>query len=238
MKILVLGDTHGRSDWKEIINLEPDADKIVFIGDYFDSFTIKPEVQINNFLDIVEYKKQNKDKVILLFGNHDFHYIYPEKYSGYNAQNAFLYKEVLNNAIVDRLLQMCYINENFIFTHAGVSKLWLRDNFSAEKLLKVPIDELINDAFYKGKLDIFAFTGDNPYGDCIYAGCIWIRPKSLHKAAIKDFIQVVGHTQVKEIKIVKGTDNNAIILVDAIHTKEYVVLEDYELTTKKYGTSN
>ena len=33
MKIVALGDTHGRYNWKDIVAKESDADKIVFIGD-------------------------------------------------------------------------------------------------------------------------------------------------------------------------------------------------------------
>ena len=53
MKTVVIGDVHGRSLWKLIVNQEQDADRIIFIGDYFDSFDIKGEEQLNNFLDII-----------------------------------------------------------------------------------------------------------------------------------------------------------------------------------------
>ena len=39
MKTLLLGDIHGRNIWKEIIKKET-PDRVVFIGDYFDSFDI------------------------------------------------------------------------------------------------------------------------------------------------------------------------------------------------------
>lgn len=35
MRIVALGDTHGRVLWKEIVAKEKDADKIVFIGELF-----------------------------------------------------------------------------------------------------------------------------------------------------------------------------------------------------------
>jgi predicted phosphodiesterase len=41
MKIVAIGDIHGRDYWKQIIEQEQDADVFVFVGDYFDSFTIK-----------------------------------------------------------------------------------------------------------------------------------------------------------------------------------------------------
>lgn len=71
MKIIALGDIHGRDIWKDIVKKESDADKIVFVGDYVDTHdNISPYKQVDNFKEIVEYKKENKDKVILLIGNH------------------------------------------------------------------------------------------------------------------------------------------------------------------------
>jgi len=37
LKTVVIGDIHGRTTWKEIVDLEPDANVVVFMGDYFDS---------------------------------------------------------------------------------------------------------------------------------------------------------------------------------------------------------
>ena len=52
MKTIVIGDIHGRDVWKKIVEHE-NADKVIFIGDYFDSFDIPSSDQINNFLDII-----------------------------------------------------------------------------------------------------------------------------------------------------------------------------------------
>ena len=81
MKTIVIGDVHGRSLWKQIVNQE-NADRVIFIGDYFDSFDIKCENQITNFLDIIEYKKSSGKEVIMLVGNHDHHYFPEIGYTG------------------------------------------------------------------------------------------------------------------------------------------------------------
>ena len=73
MKTLVLGDIHGRSVWKLIYELEK-PDRIVFIGDYFDSFDIKGADQLSNFQDIIKFKESGVCEVVLLIGNHDYHY--------------------------------------------------------------------------------------------------------------------------------------------------------------------
>ncbi len=46
MKIVCLGDIHGRSIWKEIAKKEANFDKFIFLADYFDSREgITPEDQ-------------------------------------------------------------------------------------------------------------------------------------------------------------------------------------------------
>ena len=69
-KILVLGDLHGRLFWKEIIEKE-NPDKIIFLGDYVSTHEgISAEQQLSNLEEILTYKENNPDKVILLRGNH------------------------------------------------------------------------------------------------------------------------------------------------------------------------
>lgn len=69
-KILILGDIHGRVIWKEIIEKE-NPDKIIFLGDYVSTHSknITNEQQISNLKDILDYKKENSNKVVLLRGN-------------------------------------------------------------------------------------------------------------------------------------------------------------------------
>jgi hypothetical protein len=75
VRILAIGDIHGRDSWKDIIN-DNVFDKVVFLGDYFDSREeISGAKQLYNFKEILQFKKYNIDKVVLLVGNHEFHYL-------------------------------------------------------------------------------------------------------------------------------------------------------------------
>ena len=74
MKTITIGDIHGRSDWQEI---DPaNYDKIIFVGDYVDSFTVSDIDIITNLLNIIQFKKDNMNKVVLLLGNHDLQYLF------------------------------------------------------------------------------------------------------------------------------------------------------------------
>lgn len=93
--IVTVSDLHGKDSWKDIVNLTPDADLWLFLGDYFDSFDTPYGKQESNFLDICQFKRDNMDKVVLLEGNHDsVNYIGNGRYSGYQETYAPLIRKM------------------------------------------------------------------------------------------------------------------------------------------------
>ena len=68
MKYVIIGDVHGRLQWEQIVKKEKDADKFIFLGDYFDPYnwTFTLDDLINNFNNILEFRDENPDKVVLL----------------------------------------------------------------------------------------------------------------------------------------------------------------------------
>lgn len=228
MKTVVIGDIHGRTIWKQIVKKHNDADKIVFVGDYLDTReNITGQQQLDNLKEILKYKKSNPTKVVLLFGNHDYHYLNIfswETYSGYQSSWAIAFKEVLNKAIKEDLVQMCYIQNGYLFSHAGVSAVWCQQKgIDLEYRSLGYIDNQINDLF-KHKPGAFRFNGIDPYGNDPQQSPIWIRPESLNFCRIPGFIQIVGHTtQFEGINIDK---NPNIILVDALINNQFLIIED------------
>jgi len=233
MKVISFGDTHGSSHWKEILQKETDADKVIFEGDYFDSKNgeYSANSQISNFKEIINLKREEPDKFILLFGNHDHHYLknIHENYSGYQAEHAHDIGEVIQEALSENLLQMCYIHENFFFSHAGVTKTWCE--LYGINTNKENIEQSINDQF-KFKPHSFNFIMGNNFsqtGDDICQSPIWVRPISLMKDMVDGYIFVVGHTQptkMSQIFIEEGGDSS-IILTDTLKTtKEYLSIID------------
>lgn len=225
MKIIALGDTHGRTHWKNIVAKETDADKIIFIGDYFDThYDVSVDQQIQNFIDILNFKKENVDKVILLIGNHDFHYLKgaQETYSGYQKFKATDINEVLEPAVSTGLLQMCYVHDNYVFTHAGLTKTWCSNN----EINLSELEDSVNRRFMSN-IESFRFTyGDNysQSGNDITQPPIWVRIPSLLADKLEGYRFVVGHTTLQEITI---TDN--LIGIDTIGTsEEYLVIIDGE----------
>ena len=73
-KILIIPDCHGRWFWKNPCKEHKDEfEKIVFLGDYVSPYNyegISNEEALNVFKEIIEFKKENLKKVVLLMGNH------------------------------------------------------------------------------------------------------------------------------------------------------------------------
>ena len=139
MKILILGDIHSRRFWREPVEKYFNkVDKIVFLGDFVDPYKdegIEYDWQdtLNNFNDIIELKKNNPDKVVLLLGNHDEAYRNDlfckyAKSTRYDSVHAKILHDMFNGDNY-KLFQLCYSVENngkrIIFTHAGITKFWL-----------------------------------------------------------------------------------------------------------------
>lgn len=231
MKILVIGDIHGINNWKKIIETELDFDKVIFIGDYFDSFNVPYLDQMNNFKNICQFKKESDKEIILLIGNHDFHYWrgIQDKCSGYQKFKARIIDiELFENK---ELFQICYNFENFLFTHAGVSSDFLDLTFGKDSWDINNISNDLNELF-KYKPNSFAFNGVDNYGDDVYQTPIWIRPNSLIKGTnqeLKDkYIQIVGHTPQKEIR-----KEGNFYFIDALYNYEYLLINDNEVIRKK-----
>lgn len=78
-KVLIIPDVHGRPFWRKAKEKINSVDKVVFLGDYLDPYGyegITRENAIEEFKEIIQFKVDNPDKVILLLGNHDCAYCY------------------------------------------------------------------------------------------------------------------------------------------------------------------
>ena len=222
-KVIVLGDIHGTIKWKKVIEQNKDADKIVFLGDYFDSFTIPFEEQYSNFKEILKYKKENLSKVVLLLGNHEYHYLSAfscDRYSGFQGHYAGKIEETLEEVIKHGLIQIAYQEKEYVFTHAGITKEWCENNIEENENIIKGINRL-----FKENPEVFKFTpstGLDNYGDSITQSPIWVRPRALKSNMIEGVKQVVGHTVQKNINL-----NDEVIFIDTLEFgNEYLIIND------------
>ena len=130
-KVLVIPDDHGRGFWKEFVKGH-ENEMIVFLGDYVDPYpheNISEEEALANLLDIIEFKKEHKDNVILLLGNHDCSYRYNTSLCNcrYAKRLAADFRRAFNdNKELFQLAFECKVcGKEYIFSHAGVSDNWI-----------------------------------------------------------------------------------------------------------------
>ena len=191
MKILINPDIHGRVFWKYSIEHKDEFDKIIFLGDYLDAYS--PDLLLkeeDNFKEIIQFKKDNSDKVILLLGNHDCHYINDKIYeaSRYNSFKHDSYQKLFLDNI--DLFQLIYIYDKYLFSLAGVYQKWMDLNkLTLKDLLDCDLDKLSKSLNW---IDYFR-GGFYDVGSCIWAD---IRDSGTEKL-LKGYYHIFGHTQLK-----------------------------------------
>lgn len=130
--VLVIPDVHGRNFWKPAVEkYAAKVRKIIFTGDYHDPYEkegISRKTSIENFEHILSFYEANKDKTVLLLGNHDYHYIFDvgSTWSRFDKANLSRlremfgeYKDVFNLAHEEIIGDKTYL-----FTHAGLMQDW------------------------------------------------------------------------------------------------------------------
>ncbi len=215
MKIIALGDTHGRDYWKEVVNQE--FDHIVFIGDYFDSFDIPGDKQVQNFLDIIAFRDSLPDKVTLLLGNHEYHYLdVNEIYTGFQNGYQYMIRDVLLPNL--KKLQICKILDDVFFTHAGITTSFLKKHMIIEGHIEQGLNDLFTYKPLSFKVIQDGYRSDN--------SPIWVRPEALYPKRIRK-TQVVGHTSVSFIK--EPQYEYPVYYIDVLgKCKQYLTIENKE----------
>lgn len=219
MKILVLPDIHGRNFWVEPSKHVDEYDKVIFLGDYFDPYPFEGntvEDAIANFEGIIDFKKANEDKVVLLLGNHDMPYFSKEFYglSSYHCRHSTKFHNTIA-ALFDEnreWFKIAHVEDDVLFTHAGCTSEWLIDVFTDKYPIKgqQTIDDLVfslNNLLNTSEGLKFLYRvgnergGWDKNGSCIWADVnelLWDYEKKADEAQkvhfIHDYKQVFGHT--------------------------------------------
>lgn len=212
MKITVVADSHGSAVPLGIarMNLEK-SDKIIFLGDFFDHEEKEYNEQKQNFLNVIEFKKQNIEKVVVLIGNHDANYILPDLLKWQPEHGKEIENLILQNL---ELIDFAYLENNWLFSHAGFSEVWMQNQLVCNEISEDLI-KFLNNQFHNGVFTNLRFTGLSGYGDEITQNPLWIRPCSLMKSAVCGVNQIVGHTEVFDDQRIRMHGSDKIIFLDS-----------------------
>lgn len=234
MTVFVIPDLHGRTCWQDpaqqFLDTHSLVDQVIFLGDYVDSFEVSHEQQLNNFTDVIAFKKANPDRVVLLLGNHCFQYLYLSvvKCFGFN-EDLYPALHLLYKLHID-YFQVAYQVGQTLFIHAGVSQAWLTRH--ADKISQrqqaleaaaqpTQLADVLNSLLRSpGGPTLLWEVGPEHGGSDPLDGPVWVRPTELKADLPAGLTQVVGHTHVDEITEVWEPGIGArLILTDCLSMK-------------------
>lgn len=194
-RLLIVPDVHGRVFWKYAKQHKSEYDRIVFLGDYLDPYSheyISFDDAVLNFKEILEFKKDNWDKVVLLLGNHDMHY-YDLDFMDCSRLN-YRRRTELHNLYRDctDCFQLVYLHDDCLFSHAGVYKDWLDSN-------GLTLQDVMSDDFIDNHVSCLRSVSGIRGGWCKVGSCIWADIRDgRHYPLAGTYYQVVGHTQLRD----------------------------------------
>lgn len=199
MKTITVPDLHGHDFWKRINVVN--YDKVIFLGDYVDSFKQPNEKIYMNLIDILHLKADHPDRVVLLLGNHDIQYMYyPEhRCSGFR-------KGMADDLITlfrahAYLFAVAYQHENWLWTHAGISIPWYRQHASVIEMFQQggTLADALN-RLMQTEDPMLHEVGYRRGGSADVGGITWAdRKEIVIHGSLPGYHQVVGHTPIDEI---------------------------------------
>ena len=264
-RILVIPDVHGETFWKEPIQkyLEQ-VDRVIFLGDYLDPYRSHLEeydfdAVYSNMMEVIDLKQNHNDKVILLKGNHDFHYCSKrameiacasrcDKQNWGKFNNIFTkYESFFKIAHMENVKDVTYL-----FSHAGFTTYWL--NMVNAKLWRLNdrdisvdspqmidrINELEYD--YEGQ-NMLAVIGKyrtilgEKTGSVLWADAEeHTIPKAPKAYGLNKVFQVIGHTRLEgnkadlvEFDNLVFIDSQQCFMIDSDIPKKIITTREYEL---------
>ena len=209
-RILVIPDVHGRDFWRMAVR-RTYCEKIVFLGDYFDPYESEG-IDIGDtceiFCEVLDLKKENPEKVVLLLGNHDMHYLsnqFRKLACGSRYDNDFAQMNACMLIGHKKYFQLAHEEmvggKRYLFTHAGVTSSWYeRHQGLIKELTATNLNELMET---KEGVEALADVGKlrggyQPSGSMVWADC-----EEMHDSVpFPDVYQIFGHSQQKSEPII------------------------------------
>jgi hypothetical protein len=238
-KILIFSDVHQDINKLSKIISHESADINVCLGDWFDSFFFDSDTDYKSTAIELREDFLTKPNNITLFGNHDLHYFFNNKYtycSGYENSKRDIIKEALGkdmNKVVDSFKWFVFIDE-YLCTHAGLSNHFLPPTIQNNEDVYEYLANQANDANIKtitDQLHWFYGAGKARGGTEKKGGLVWL-DFDREFAPIEGLKQIVGHTYRKSGKVTEWR-NTGNYCIDT-DLNEWVTITNGKFETKNY----
>lgn len=194
-KCLVIPDVHGQLAKLRIIEdtLFSKVDRIVSLGDWFDSFRPYP------IRELCEWLKDHPD-IEKLLGNHDCHYFFRGqgwKCSGYSGVTQLIVDEELPHDLLREQFKVSTYVGHYLCTHAGYHPVTFDKHLVEQEAL---------DMAWEGRYSKLWEPGQARGGRAAFGGPTWL--DFSYEFSESDDLprQIVGHTHGKTVrtKVTKG----------------------------------
>lgn len=236
-----ISDLHGKDNWKKFVN-DPTINKWIFLADYCDSFEKTSEQIYGNLMDLIEFKKQNMDKVILLLGNHDIPYRYLNDdavpmCSGFRSDMAYHLHFLFNEN--KKLFQNAYQVNNHLFSHAGISSAWYEKHVDIIKHVWEMLSDK-NDRTCIQLADVLNVITETRHRKILFevgesrggspgqvGGSFWSCYNETKFGVLSGYHHIVGHTRRDDIEVIKFDDRTSITYCDILdtHPDKFLTIE-------------
>lgn len=239
MKDVIIPDVHLKHARVEaIIAAEPDADRRIYLGDWFDDFHDSPEKNAESAQWVRQrIENTSPETDIFLAGNHDMQYLFtgiPDLIcSGYGAQKRILIRHILQDRHIGRFRLFC-VSGSFLVSHAGVAEQFLippevptdyKPNYKNLELL----ESCALTSLAMRRMHPLVAAGRARGGNSYVGGLTWLDWDE-EFAPVPGYRQIVGHTRGRTVRERAG---NYCIDCDLDF---YAVVEDGEVSFREsYG---
>lgn len=219
-KLLLIPDIHARTFWKDAIQKYGDeCNKIIILGDEVDPYPDEGYTRkdaIRTLEEVIAFKRNNNEKVVLLWGNHALHYLKKDfpRSSRYDSSHAYNIRELYssNQHLFKLAHEEIINNKKYLFTHAGLMNSWVENN---KEIIGEPTVENLN-KLIETPNGIKALSQVSSYRSWLgekSGSIVWsdVREKINHETISNDTItpnddsivdgydyQIFGHTQMHE----------------------------------------
>lgn len=220
MDIITIGDLHGSPAWKDVSFA--DWDRMVFVGDYVDSFEYDDQHILENLREVIRLKETHPGKVVLLWGNHDLSYLFLSKQghgcSGFRTGMA----QHLHDLFSENrdLFLTAWQTGKYIWTHAGIVREWYEKFIEKKVTGDATLSDTLNRLFRE--YDPLLFHVGPLRGGChSHGGVFWADIRETLHDPLPGYHQVFGHTKTGNgvLSYISGDKTTSVTCTDCLETK-------------------
>lgn len=249
-KTLIIPDIHLQWKKAEKIIQHESADKVVFLGDYFDAFEEKEEDNLITAQWLLQ--SLHKPNRIHLIGNHDISYA--GQHRSYKCSGYSVYKDYQINSVLKAehwsKLKLYTWTDGFLCSHAGVHFYFYDKYVKIEKennripsefkdWLERTCDYALQSAWKGQPAHQILQAGMSRGGNELVGGITWC--DSTEFSPIPGIDQIFGHTPREKPRFINVGDVNSpeystnLALDNYGHSNYYAVIIDGKITIKWVG---